>query len=306
MPLGEFEFLKWIFKELDVSRAVIGPGDDCAAISAGRGLVLVSTDMLLEGTHFDSDDAPEAIGGKTIAVSLSDAAAMGVRPEAVVAAAAFRRPTERAFAEKLVRGMARVCAESGVELVGGDVTSWDGPLALSSTVLALAAGMENVVKRSTASAGDIIYVTGALGGSRLGGHLSFKPRIEEGVFLAENGFASSMIDVSDGLARDVANIAHASGAGAAVEADKIPVSDAARTAAESSGRTALEHAIGDGEDFELLFTARPAAVEKLEETWPFETALTRIGEITENGVFLVHADGGREPLGGGGYEHTIG
>jgi thiamine-monophosphate kinase len=308
MPLKEFEYIKWIRKYIGPSKhAVVGSGDDCAALKPGRGnLVLISTDMLLEGAHFTLDAGAERIGRKTVAVSLSDAAAMGVRPAALVATVAFHRPMRKAFAQGLIRGMAAVAAEFGAEIVGGDITSWKGPLALSSTVLCFAP-KNGLVLRSTARAGDLVYVTGKLGGSILGRQYTFTPRVEEGVYLARRRFATSMMDVSDGLAMDIRNLADASGRGAVVYADRVPVSADAKKLSLRDGISPLIHAYGDGEDFELLFTVSKRRAAELEKKWPFKTQLTRVGEITAGrDVWLVFKDGRREPLSKYGYEHEIG
>lgn len=307
MSLGEFEYLKWIFGELKASpRVTIRPGDDCAGVkTGGRDLALVSTDVVLEGSHFEGGASGAGVGWKSIGVSLSDCAAMGVEPAAVVAGVGFNRGVERSFAEDLVRGMKEITEKYGVDLVGGDVTSWDGPTAICSTVFAFCGEMDPVLRKGAAP-GDGIYVTGELGGSIRGRHLWFEPRVEEGVFLARRGFASSMMDISDGLGGDLRHLIEEHGLGARIKEDALPVSAAAAEQAKETGKTAAEHAITDGEDFELLFTVRPAMEEELERKWPFETKLSRVGEVTKQGLVLVKKYGVEESFDKYGYEHRFG
>ena len=151
----------------------------------------------------------------------------------------------------------------------------------------------------------MIYVTGSLGGSLQGKHLTFEPRLEEGLWLRESRWANSMIDISDGLATDLGHILEMSKAGAEISADAVPVSDAAR--AMKDKRTPLEHALFDGEDFELLFTVSSEKQQVFESSWKdvFELPCTAIGRITDRpgGIVLVDAAGKKKSLKDAGYEH---
>jgi len=219
---GEFALINWLRKNLpETSRRVRIPvGDDAAVISApSDGLVAVTTDMILEGTHFELL-APRAdkrtlrqIGRKAVAVSLSDVAAMGLAPSAVVVSVAIPESRGLGFAQELFRGMRTIAQQFQVDVVGGDITSWEGRLAICTTVLGGGGGLKPI-KRSGARPGDALAVTGRLGGSRLGKHLRFKPRVEEALYLNRNFKIRAMIDISDGLALDLSHILEESGCGA--------------------------------------------------------------------------------------------
>jgi thiamine-monophosphate kinase len=197
------------------------------------------------------------------------------------------------------------CAEAyGVCLVGGDVTGTAGPLVVNVALLGEVMA-DRAVLRGGARAGDALLVTGSLGGSLLGRHLRIQPRADEGITLARDYHATAMIDISDGLARDLYHILDESGVGARVEATAIPVSGDAVRMAETSGRTALEHALGDGEDFELLFTLAERDAARLLADQPFDVRVARIGSITDAGAVLVLEDGREEALARTGWEHVI-
>lgn len=304
----EFEFIDWIRTHRPQPLELeIDIGDDCAALSTrANELCLVTTDMLVDRTHFDTTkDAPEEIGWKAAAVSLSDCAAMAVWPTALVVGAFFPEGISRSFLERLCRGLFRCCEEFRVALAGGDTASGEGLLTLCTTALAFA-DQGRPVTRSGAQAGDAIFVTGRLGGSLLGRHLSFRPRLYEARWLRNHAEIHSMIDISDGLASEIRHICRASNIGATLEAEKIPISIEATQIADSE-RSALEHALGDGEDFELLFTVGAEETETLPRKWPFDTPLTLIGRIVEGDeISLRFPDGKVAPLPQGGYRHYFG
>jgi thiamine-monophosphate kinase len=302
-------------------RVKIGIGDDCAALDVrGDKLCLVTTDMLLEGTHFLlartalprsaarlGIKVPRAtvvqVGWKAITCSVSDIAAMGCVPTAAVVSVGFSADTCMARARGFLRGLSGACKRYGVELVGGDITSWDQPMAVSVTMLGRDAGLKPLT-RSGARVGDRILVTGALGGSLLGRHLTFEPRLKEALVLNRCFAIHSMIDISDGLSSDLHHIAEESKVGAVVWAERVPISSACRRLAAKTGKTPLEHALSDGEDYELLFTASPGVAKRLIAEQPLGVPVTEIGEtVAERGVWLRAADGTRRPLKPSGYEH---
>jgi len=166
-------------------------------------------------------------------------------------------------------------------------------------------GAEPVLRRG-ARVGDAVLVTGELGGSLLGRHLEFTPRLPEGEWLGGRGCVHAMVDVSDGLATDLGHIIRESGCGAVVAAEQVPVSPAARRLAKRTGRSALEHALVDGEDYELCLTVAQEDVADLVDGWPFATPVTVVGRIVERGYWLERADGRRERLELAGYEHHFG
>lgn len=286
-------------------RAPFGPGDDCALVAtAGAKLVALTTDMLLDGTHFDTATmTPRRIGRKSLAVSLSDVAAMSMSPAIAVVAVALPETSDMTFAKALVDGMARLAKAFSVDIVGGDVTSWNKPLAICVTVLGRA-GRHRPVLRSGARTGHDIYVTGRLGGSRRRKHWAFTPRVKEGLVIGRALGASAMIDVSDGLSTDLAHIAEESGVGALVEADGVPVALAAKRLARETGRSPLDHALHDGEDFELLFTAPRSRRDEILAGKGLSAPPVLVGRMEgKTGVRIRGADGAVCKLEPRGYEH---
>ncbi len=303
---SEFAFIDWIRARTAPHPAVaLGIGDDAALIRFDPpGESLVTVDMLMDGVDFRlSETDPRAVGRKALAVNLSDMAAMAGRPLASVVSVALPKQHGRELAEGVYAGIESLAAQYNVALAGGDTNSWDGPLVLSVTLMGQPTG-RGAVRRNGAQVGDWILVTGDFGGSIEGKHLSFEPRIDEALVLQQQVHLHSMIDVSDGLAADLYHILDESGVGAVLWADRIPTSEAARRGA--GNQTALEHALGDGEDFELLFTVAPEDGRRLLSAAPFDTPLTHIGEITaEKGCRLLDAEGRSSPLERIGWVHRI-
>jgi thiamine-monophosphate kinase len=302
----EFDLIEWIRKRATAdARVLTGVGDDTAVLATTKGPLLLTTDMLVDGVHFDLARAePRDVGWKALACSISDVAAMGGRSTAAVASTALPRGTDEALAHGLVRGLLECGEAYGVCLVGGDVTGTTGPLVVNVALVGELA-TDRAVLRGGARPGNALLVTGSLGGSLLGRHLRIQPRADEGVTLARDYHATAMIDISDGLARDLYHILDESGVGARVQATAIPVSDDAVRMAETSGRTALEHALGDGEDFELLFTLAESDAARLLADQPFDARVTRIGRITDAGAVLLLEGGREEALARTGWEHVI-
>ncbi len=307
---GEWALIDWIRRQgrAGGGHVRLGPGDDMAIVGlGGDGDALVTVDALLEGTHFGLDTAtPRQVGCKALAVSLSDVAAMAALPVCAVAWVGLPAGRDMAFAEALSQGLWDAAEAFACPVVGGDVTSWDGGLTVGTAVIARRGGLAPVL-RSGARPGDVLLVTGRLGGSLLGRHLRFEPRVREARALAEAAEVHAMIDLSDGLSTDLGHVATESGVRAEVEAAAVPVADDARRAAEADGRSPLEHALHDGEDFELLLAVSEAAADRLLRDPPFaDPPLTRLGRAREGqGVVLVGEDGTRAPLAPGGYEHFM-
>jgi len=305
-PTGEFGYIAWLRRVTPSGPAVlVGPGDDTAVLRAPRGSLLVTTDMLLEGSCFRIEECgPFRVGRKAIAVNLSDIAAVAGVPTAAVVSVGLPRVGGRELAEQLYLGMRDVADAFSVPLVGGDTNSWDGPLTISVTLLGEATERGPVL-RSGAKVGDWVLVTGPLGGSILGQHLDFTPRVREALRLHELADLHAMIDVSDGLALDLHHICEESHCGAVVFADAVPVSAAARELSAFDGRPPLDHALSDGEDFELAFTVSAADGERLMREQPVPgVAICRIGEIVADGYWIERA-GNRERLEPRGYEHGL-
>jgi thiamine-monophosphate kinase len=309
---AEFAFIDWLRHRTPAAgRVLLGPGDDTAVLRwPGGPDCLVTTDMLLEGscfrlaqTHPGEPGAGTArqVGRKAMAVNLSDIAAMAGVPLAAVASVGLPRRGGRALAEELYLGLREMADAFDTTIVGGDTNSWDGPLVINVTLLGESTP-RGAVQRKGARPGDWLMVTGPLGGSLLGKHLDFTPRIREALALHAAVWLHAMIDISDGLAADVAHLCTESGCGAVLRADTIPVADAAR--AFQDGRTPLEHALADGEDFELVFAVSPTDAQALLHTPPIP-GLTLIGEcIAEEGLWL-EENGQRCPLPPLGYVHAL-
>ncbi|MCE9532360.1 MAG: thiamine-phosphate kinase [Planctomycetes bacterium] len=307
LTAGEFEYIDWIRKRTPAHpRVLVGPGDDTAVlkIQPDRPL-LVTTDMLLEGSCFLLDQAgPKAIGRKALAVNLSDIAAMAGKPTAAVVSVGLPRDRGREIAEALYEGMREVADRFDTPIVGGDTNSWKGGLVISVTILGEATGSGPVTRRG-AKPGDWIMVTGPLGGSILGKHLNFTPRVREAMALHQATRLTAMIDISDGLAADLHHLCEESKCGAVLKAETIPITIAAHHLALDSGNSALEHALGDGEDFELIFTVSPEDGKKLVATQPIAgITLVNIGEIVPSG-FWIEEGGVRKPLEPRGYVHEM-
>ena len=303
MSSGEDEITDWFARRSNLSAAdfPIGIGDDMAEIRWGGDSVLVTTDMLLDGVHFDLLEVSlEQAGYKAMAVSLSDCAAMATEPVAAVVSTALPKGFGAAELKELHAGIVRAGDRFGCALVGGDITSWggNGPFAVSVAMLSRV-GDNEPVSRSGAEVGDCICVTGVLGGSGYGRHLAFEPRVREAMMIAGAVKVNSMIDISDGLSSDLGRICRQSGVGAIIEADLIPISDEARREDDPLGS-----ALNDGEDFELLFTVSQRDCEKLLGGWDETVRITKIGTITGTGkVEIETGDGGVRDLEAKGYEH---
>ena len=304
-PTREFDFIREIRGRGPASpQTLIGIGDDAALVQSLRnGEFLVTTDMLMEGTDFTFPPAtPEMAGRKTLAVNLSDIAAMAGRPVAVFVSLALPKSRGGEFARQFQMGLSALAEEYHVDIAGGDTNSWDGPLVANVTLLGEPTG-SGPVTRSGARPGDSIFVTGACGGSIHGRHLTFTPRIAEALALHSHVRLTSMIDISDGLAADLHHLLDESRVGAELDAAAIPIHPDAIPTTEKSSR---ERALGDGEDFELLFTVSEADAEKLVRDSPTATPLTRIGRITaDSRAFLITPDGKKSPLPRLGWQHLL-
>lgn len=299
MP-GEFDLIHWIRTQQKPSALTRVPaGDDLAILKwPDPDLLLVGVDQVLDGVHFDSAiHSPRDIGRKVMNRNLSDCAAMACLPAAAVVTVALpRNRFSLDDAKNLYLGLKDAADAFDCEIVGGDTASWDGNLAVTVSILGRSAGIEPIT-RGGARIGDRIYVTGPLGGSLLGRHMTFVPRIALARELARHHRPTAMIDLSDGLSRDLRHICEQSNVGALIDAARIPIHEDARAMSRRDGRAPLEHALHDGEDHELLFTS-PAEI-------PREIAI-EIGRVTSTpGVIeLLDADR-RTPIEPRGWEHRL-
>lgn len=301
---GEQRLIDAIFARLrsaaDPALAV-GLGDDMASIVRDDSLVW-TTDMLMDGVDFRSGEHDwRTIGRKAMAVNLSDCAAMGVRPVGALVAVALSESLSMDDAIALHDGAAMLGEQFGCPITGGDTNSWTSPTVISITVAGRPDPGTHPVLRNTGRPGDIVYCSGRVGGSILGRHLHFTPRIELGIALAGLP-AAAMIDISDGLALDLWRLCDASGCGAIVALEAVAglIHPDAVALSRQSGRPAIEHALHDGEDFELLAAMRTA----LDPAAAAGLGLTRVARlVSERGLWLETNDGARRPLEPRGWEH---
>ncbi len=274
-------------------RAPFGIGDDCAVLPAAHGRQLITVDPVIFGRHFDASVPPRAVGAKLLKRNLSDLAAMGGKPTAAVLALTLDARVSRRWLEHFYRGLAACARRHDVPIVGGDVAQADGVVAASLTLLGEAAG-PRVLTRTGARRGDQILVTGTLGRSLPSGHhYRFSPRLAEGAWLARRPEVLAMMDVSDGLAKDLKALTPR-GTVAALDPSALP---------RRAGATVAQ-ACGDGEDYELvLAVAANADLTLLQRAWRRafpRTRLTRIGRFTAADGLPA---GAIDPARFHGYEH---
>jgi len=318
---SEFDLIARYFSP-PTSHTLLAGGDDAALIGVGEGMELaVSTDMLVGGRHFLQDAEPYGVGYKSLAVNLSDIAAMGGIADYVILSLGIPPLLDSKDIDAFYRGFATLGRECGVALIGGDTNAADK---LIVSVCVIGHALARPVTRRGARPGEDIYVTGKLGDSALGlkllqrkrrgkprlhaGALMMRhqrptPRLSAGALLAKGDLATAMIDVSDGLVQDLGHICRASGVGATLYGDRLPLSAAYRALC---GKAGLGPALSGGEDYELLFCARRrdrARIEKLPAR--AGVAITRIGLCTagEPRVVILDASGKSLPLPVTGHDH---
>jgi thiamine-monophosphate kinase len=291
---------------------VTGAGDDCAVLETGTAEVqtLFKTDSVVEGIHFTVDEQAERVGRKALARCLSDIGAMGGTPTAAVVTIGLRKDLDADRVKGIYRGLCQLAAQHQVAIVGGETTSTPERLILNVALLGTVPRGQAVL-RSGAKVGDALFVTGELGGSIEGKHLDFEPRVAEGRWLAEGGWATAMMDLSDGIASDLPRLLACSGVpGAEILKPALPLSREARVREKTGdlARPAVVAALCDGEDYELMLTVPRGRSVALIDAWRERfpgVRLSCIGVLTERaGVFLRGSDGIR-PLTARGYEHSV-
>ncbi len=301
---SEERLLRWL-RGLGVdARRARGPrGHDACVLAPLRGRAVVCVDQTIEGIHVTPGTGASAFGQKAVARSVSDLAATAARPRAVLLALGADASVAEAYLRRLIRAVRRAALPCGAELVGGDLACRPGPLALAVTAVGELERPGPPPARHRARSGQWVLLTGPVGGSALGRHLCIEPRLAAGRFLAERG-ASALMDVSDGLARDLARLA--ASAGVRVDLEHVPIHADARRSARRSGRSAREHALFDGEDHELVATLSPRAARLALAAPDRPAGLCAIGRVRRGrGLFLAQAEGGalRRWDGRGGYVH---
>jgi len=315
----------------------LGIGDDAAVLHVGGTHdLLACSDLMAEGVHFRRDwSPPRLLGQKALAVTLSDIAAMGGAARYAMVSIALPGTLSPLFIEALFDGLLAYAEQSGVAIIGGDTSSSVDSLFIDTIALG-DCHTGRAIRRSGAQAGDLIYVTGALGASLAGllllerghrltddaaddademsavrvasmlKHLGPTPHLALGRMIGERGLATAMIDLSDGLSTDLAHILDESGGGAILKAGSIPIAGGAASLAAELASDPLRLALHGGEEYELLFTARPedhAPIINLSSE--VAVPITAIGEITAGGGLRLERDGRLEALRPAGYEHQI-
>jgi len=302
----ESQILSWLRERYPRSpRLPVGIGDDAAILDLSDApRAVVTTDMLMDGIDFEvAKCGPAKIGRKALAVNLSDLAAMAANPIAALVSLALPTNTELDFVTAMYHAMDQLATEFNVVIAGGDTNCWDHPLAISITAIGQVTA-RGALLRSGAIPGDQILVTGAFGGSILGHHFDFQPRVTEALQLHQQFELHAGMDVSDGLSLDLARLCEASGCAAEIEFDRIPIAPAARTLSEQDGVPAWRHALADGEDFELILAVPKATAQQLLSQQPLEVPLTRIGTFVDGaGLWQHNGRGDRIPLAPRGYLH---
>jgi thiamine-monophosphate kinase len=323
----ENQFLRWLLPQIKREhRLEVPPGDDAAVLRAPGGKrTVVTTDLLTEFIDFrfssskdDQEFPPTAtayqVGRKAIAVNLSDLAAMAATPEAVVVSVALPRQNGRTIADELFKGIIEELEAFNTTLAGGDTNAWDGPLVISVTAIGSVSPWD-CWRRNTAEPGDLLVVTGPLGGSLLGRHLNVTPRCHEALAIASKFQVHAAIDISDGLAIDCSRLMSASQTGAIIDIESVPIHADAVSLSDlkcNSSLTPIQHALQDGEDFELLLAIPPDDAHAFvggdpQKLVPQTTMQPRIvGAVTEKIELLGRtADGQTQPLEPKGFEHAF-
>jgi len=317
----EFDLISLLTRSLPANSSVIvGAGDDCAVLDLGHPdrQLLFKTDAVVEGIHFTTGTPADQIGHKALGRCLSDIAAMAGTPTAARVTIALPRTFEPHVIEAIYSGMSALANRHEVAIVGGETTTNPERLLISVALLGWVTRGKAIL-RSGAQAGDAIFVTGELGGSLAGKHLTFEPRLAEARWLADHFAIHAMLDISDGLAGDLRHILKASHHGAVLLASSIPITRAARLASSSSSSSSsssrpngassskppLLAALTDGEDFELLFTVSGRDAVPLLDAWKKQFThlrLTCIGKITTTEGIQIRDKQGLRTLTEKGYE----
>ena len=303
------------------SWVLVGPGDDAAVIEPERGAFDVLTvDAQIESVHFDRRFVPpDAIGHRALAVNLSDLAAMGAQPRAALLSLALPDTLDVAVVDGMLDGMLALAAAHRVTIVGGNITRSPGPMMIDVTGIG-SVRPRRVLTRGGARPGDEVYVTGTLGDASVGlkvlqdgleggdrcqqRYLRPDPRVRAGLLLGRNRAASACMDLSDGLADGVRQIAQGSGVGIALDAAALPISDEVRAWHAGRAGDLLGEVLAGGDDYELLFTVRPAWRGRLRAVRRHagDLPITRIGVVTKERRLVVRTPEGSRPL-PEGFEH---
>lgn len=321
---GEHALIEWLRRHLPAPGpdVLVSIGDDAAVLRAPRNAYLVqTTDTVVDGVHVSSRlMTPEAIGRRAVAVNLSDIAAMAARPDWLLLSLVLPDHFPVAAFEALVTGAADTARAAGATIVGGNITRTSGPLVVDVTVTGHVRP-RRLLRRDTARAGDELWLTGSIGGAAAGlamleagdirdaacvtRYTTPLPRLREAWAMARDGAARAAIDLSDGLADAVRQLAAASGTGARLDASALPLEPGAITWQQARGRDPVHEALHASDDYELLFAVSPKAGGRLRAARAsVATPFTRIGVLTTQPALVLHRDGVDTPL-PTGFEHFV-
>ena len=337
---GEFEFIKSFIGKFSRTGkdVIVGAGDDAGVVKvSGDEYLLATTDALVDGVHFKSAlFRPEDVGRKSIAVNVSDIAAMGGRPAYCLVSLVLPKSLDESYKNRLYDGIVQECERYDIQIIGGNVSG--GKELVVDVFLLGKVASDKVILRSGAKVGDKVLVTGSLGDAAAGlqllklkeirgrendRELRFRtsrndnnliskqltptPRLKEALMIAESGLATSMIDISDGLGQDIGHICDSSGVGVRIYEDRLLIGEGVVEVAERMGKKPLELVLLGGEDYELCFTASEKHVEKIKSAIESKTKtlVSVVGEILEKevGRLLVLRNGEVVPLLDTGWDH---
>ncbi len=328
--IGEFALIDRLQRYLQApssSQVVKSIGDDCAVLQPSpESELILTTDSQEEGVHYRLDwSTPEDIGWRCLAVNVSDIAAMAGWPLGAVVALSLPPELDVAFVDGLYTGMQALARDMACPIIGGNMTKTTGCVSVTITVLG-EVPRGQAIYRSGAQPGDEVWVTGPLGGAKAGLEALLnpdamngvptahalacyrrpQPRLREAQFLRQRATLHSLLDISDGLSGDLRHICEASGVGAQIEADAVPMHDETRRIAQAIGADSLSFALHGGEDFELCFTVMPGQIERLRAEFEqqFRRSLVRVGTVHRGkDVTLKQPDGSEAVLPARGYDH---
>ncbi len=326
LHLGERALIDRITARLSApSWVVVGPGDDGAVIAPERGaLEVLTTDAQVEGVHFDHRFVPpEAIGHRALAVNLSDLAAMGAKPRAALLSLILPDTLDVAVVDGMLDGLVTLAARHGVAVIGGNISRSPGPLVVDVTAIG-SARPRRILRRAGARPGDSVYVTGTVGDAMVGlrclrdncgsspsplapqvnRYLRPEPRVRIGMMLGRNRAATACMDLSDGLADGIRQVAAASQVGMTIDGDALPVADEVRRWHREHGADPVVAVLEGGDDYELMFTVRPSRAGRLRNvtTHAGTVAVTKVGVVTKDRRLVVRTAAGDAPL-PEGFEH---
>ncbi len=306
----EQEIIDWIKSvcDVDCEWVRLGIGDDAAILHAPQSTV-ITTDVIAEGTHFDLHQVELfQAGRKAMAVNLSDLAAMGAKPIAALVTLQLPKHFSLDQVKLLFHGLQEFSRKYNFPIVGGDTNRWTGPLVVGATLLGTPFSSSDAASHPWTMSGgnpdDAIFVSGCFGGSLLHHHCNFEPQIRLAEHLARHHPVTAATDASDSLALDLAHLAQASQTGFEIDSRLIPISPDAVKQSEVTGKSALQHALYDGEDFQLICSVPASCIDRLEQDTRLPVPFRRIGRLTEKTEFtMIDAQGVTESLEIRGYQH---